>query len=140
MVVRGRFWCIKVHTYKVVGVHHQMDVLHQLHSLLAAVLQRLRCELPLNVPALPAQRSACLTPSLCAWTLRSRVWHRRHPKVQAPKHANSTFTLYQPQCAALQMWDTAGALLAQDKLENGESQQRGEPWPTAAHLEVGTLL
>ncbi len=45
----------EVHTNKVVSVHHQVDVLHQLHSLLAAVLQRLRAKFPLYVPTFPAQ-------------------------------------------------------------------------------------
>ena len=45
-------------TDEVVSMHHQVDVLHQLHSLLAAILQRLRCELSLYETPLPAQCKA----------------------------------------------------------------------------------
>lgn len=44
-------------TNKIVCMHHEVDVLQQLDSLLTALLQWLRQELPLYEATLPARRS-----------------------------------------------------------------------------------
>ena len=78
------------HTNKVIRVHHQVDVLHQLHSLLAAILQRLRCELPLDVPALPEQCEGTLSPIVCILLPCGSAWRERRsfllPQAQTDRH------------------------------------------------------
>ena len=52
-------------TNKIVCMHHEVDVLQQLDSLLTALLQGLRQEFPLYEATLPAQRSSnCQQPLL----------------------------------------------------------------------------